>query len=69
MVQKSRETSRTTEDQEVDERELAAAQQAGKTALEGVNDEDIDKMLAEIDNVLEDDAQTFVDSFIQKGGE
>ncbi|MBO1766412.1 ubiquitin-like protein Pup [Allobranchiibius sp. GilTou38] len=43
----------------------APAAQAGKQEL----DEDTDSMLAEIDGVLESNAEEFVRGFVQKGGQ
>lgn len=71
MIQKTREakSTRTAEVDETDDTALKAAQEAGKAALEGVTDEDIDKMLTDIDDVLEENAQEFVEAFVQKGGQ
>jgi ubiquitin-like protein Pup len=57
--------SRTSE--EVDEVEAEAASDVAdrKDKL----DQDIDAMLDEIDDVLEENSEDFVRSFIQKGGE
>lgn len=43
----------------------APAAQAGKQEL----DDDTDSMLAEIDGVLESNAEEFVRGFVQKGGQ
>ena len=58
-------TSKTSE--EVDEVEAEAASDVAdrKDKL----DQDIDAMLDEIDDVLEENSEDFVRSFIQKGGE
>lgn len=44
---------------------VAPAAQVGKQEL----DEDTDSMLAEIDGVLESNAEEFVRGFVQKGGQ
>jgi len=70
MVQKTRETVKSAPETSAEEDvALKTAQEAGKTALEGISDEDIDQMLADIDDVLEENAEQFVSAFIQKGGE
>ena len=52
-----------------DDAQLKAAQDAGRTALENVDVMDIDALLDEIDDVLETNAEEFVDKFVQKGGQ
>lgn len=59
------------EDQEtqatVDER---TARELSETAERAAKiDEDIDGLLADIDSVLEENPEAFVDSFVQKGGQ
>lgn len=49
-----------------EENSEATPQESAKT--EGL-DEDVDSMLAEIDDVLEENAEEFVKGYIQKGGE
>jgi ubiquitin-like protein Pup len=61
--QSSRKTRRA-EDHEVDE-ELAPADSAHKAEL----DSEVDSLLDEIDDVLEVNAEEFVRSFVQKGGQ
>ncbi|MGN6252820.1 MAG: ubiquitin-like protein Pup, partial [Marmoricola sp.] len=46
-----------------------AAPQSDVTERKEQLDEDIDAILGEIDDVLETNAEDFVKSFIQKGGE
>lgn len=50
-----------------------AAERAGKVALNGEKGEalkkDIDQILDEIDGILEENAEVFVKSFIQLGGQ
>lgn len=60
MAQKQTSKSNSTEDETVVEPK--------KIDTESL-DADIDGILDEIDSVLEENAQEFVDSFIQKGGE
>ncbi len=71
MVQKSRETKsqKSEADAEVDQETLSAAQQAGKAALEGIDNEGLDRLLEDIDEVLEENAEEFVQGYIQKGGQ
>ena len=45
-----------------------ASVEAGRIATKDTL-KDIDDLLDEIDEVLESDAQAFIDAFIQKGGE
>ena len=49
---------------EVDEQEVAAADTAPSEL-----DADVDSILDEIDSVLEENAEDFVKSFVQKGGQ
>ncbi len=46
-----------------------AAPPAAASATEKARDEETDALLDEIDGVLETNAQDFVHSFVQKGGE
>jgi len=62
--------ARRSEDQEVDE--LAPADsgtQAKIDAHKAEIDSDVDSLLDEIDDVLEVNAEEFVRSFVQKGGQ
>ena len=52
------------EREEVVEEEVAAPSERGEKLKE-----DIDDLLDEIDSVLEDNAEEFVRSYVQKGGE
>jgi prokaryotic ubiquitin-like protein Pup len=52
------------EREEVVDEELAASSERGEKLKE-----DIDDLLDEIDSVLEDNAEEFVRSYVQKGGE
>jgi prokaryotic ubiquitin-like protein Pup len=67
MVREQIERKRThrRDDEEVVERASDGAASAGKTALV----DEIDDILDEIDAVLEKNAEEFVKSFVQKGGE
>lgn len=61
--QKQRSSSRSEDAQET---ELAeSTEQSEREPI----DTDIDDILGEIDNVLENNAQEFVNAYIQKGGE
>ena len=61
--EQSQRKSRRTEEQETDE--LAPADTAHKAEL----DSEVDSLLDEIDDVLEVNAEEFVRSFVQKGGQ
>ena len=52
------------EREEVVDEELAASSERGEKLKE-----DIDDLLDEIDSVLEDNAEEFVRSYVQKGGQ
>ncbi|MGL5823865.1 MAG: ubiquitin-like protein Pup [Nocardioides sp.] len=52
---------------EADESDVAPA--AGAAERKGALDDDVDAILDEIDEVLETNAEDFVKSFIQKGGQ
>ena len=71
MAQATTEKKGSTQEtsQKLDDKELKAAQDAGKAALEHVNDAEIDTLLEEIDGVLETNAEEFVGAFIQRGGQ
>jgi ubiquitin-like protein Pup len=70
MTQKTQEKHRSSEtEQVVDDEQLTAAQHAGQAALDSINEDDIDQVLADIDDVLEENAEEFVQSFIQRGGQ
>lgn len=60
--QKKRQTT-TREAEEVDETAPAKSQQGDKIKAE------LDELLDEIDEVLEDNAEDFVRSYVQKGGQ
>ena len=61
--EQSQRRTRRSEDTEVDE--LAPADSAHKAEI----DSDVDSLLDEIDDVLEVNAEEFVRSFVQKGGQ
>ena len=65
MAQEQKQPKRSTED-EAQVEELPEAEVAERKEQ---LDEDIDAILGEIDDVLETNAEDFVKSFIQKGGE
>jgi ubiquitin-like protein Pup len=65
MAQEQKQPKRTTESEEQQE---ASAQNDVAERKEQL-DEDIDAILGEIDDVLETNAEDFVKSFIQKGGQ
>jgi ubiquitin-like protein Pup len=61
--EQSHRKARRTEDREVEE--LAPADSGHKAEL----DSEVDSLLDEIDDVLEVNAEEFVRSFVQKGGQ
>ncbi|SEQ38686.1 ubiquitin-like protein Pup [Microlunatus flavus] len=61
--QTHRRTRRSDDEESVDE--IPAADSAHKAEL----DSDVDSLLDEIDDVLEVNAEEFVRSFVQKGGQ
>ncbi|UMG92513.1 ubiquitin-like protein Pup [Nocardioides sp. TF02-7] len=67
MAQEHKQPRKTSEESEVEETEVAPESDVAerKEAL----DDDVDAILDEIDDVLETNAEDFVKSFIQKGGE
>jgi prokaryotic ubiquitin-like protein Pup len=65
MAQEHKQSKKTSETEESNEVAPSADVAERKEQL----DEDIDAILGEIDEVLETNAEDFVKSFIQKGGE
>jgi ubiquitin-like protein Pup len=65
MAQEQKQPKRTSENEEQQE----AAAQSDVAERKEQLDEDIDAILGEIDDVLETNAEDFVKSFIQKGGQ
>lgn len=65
MAQEHKQTKKTSETEETPEVEANSDVAERKEQL----DEDIDAILGEIDDVLETNAEDFVKSFIQKGGQ
>jgi ubiquitin-like protein Pup len=65
MAQEQKQPKKSTEDEA--QAEAAAAKDVAERKEQ--LDEDIDAILGEIDDVLETNAEDFVKSFIQKGGE
>ena len=65
MAQEQKQPKKSSETQEQTE----AAGQSDVAERKEQLDEDIDAILGEIDDVLETNAEDFVKSFIQKGGE
>ncbi|HVV31037.1 MAG TPA: ubiquitin-like protein Pup [Mycobacteriales bacterium] len=62
----SRTTRKSEPDEQVDQTTEAGADVAERNAA---LTEDVDSLLDEIDDVLEENAEDFVRSYIQKGGE
>ena len=65
MAQEQKQPRKSTEAQETTEEVVETDVAERKEAL----DDDIDAILDEIDDVLETNAEDFVKSFIQKGGQ
>jgi ubiquitin-like protein Pup len=65
MAQEQKQPRKSTETEETTEAVVETDVAERKEAL----DDDIDAILDEIDDVLETNAEDFVKSFIQKGGE
>jgi ubiquitin-like protein Pup len=65
MAQEQKQPRKSGEDDEVDEVATESDVAERKEAL----DDDVDAILDEIDDVLETNAEDFVKSFIQKGGQ
>ena len=65
MAQEQKQPRKSTEAEETTEEVVETDVAERKEALDG----DIDAILDEIDDVLETNAEDFVKSFIQKGGE
>ncbi len=65
MAQEQKQPRKSTEAEEVTEEVSETDVAERKEAL----DDDVDAILDEIDEVLESNAEDFVKSFIQKGGE
>ncbi|MFT4084332.1 MAG: ubiquitin-like protein Pup [Nocardioides sp.] len=65
MAQEQKQPRKSSEEEDAVETAPAADVAERKEAL----DSDVDDLLDEIDDVLESNAEDFVKSFIQKGGE
>ena len=65
MAQEQKQPRKSTESEEV----VETAPETDVAERKEVLDSDIDDILDEIDDVLETNAEDFVKSFIQKGGE
>jgi ubiquitin-like protein Pup len=65
MAQEQKQPRKSSESDEAPEAQLETDVSERKEAL----DDDVDAILDEIDDVLESNAEDFVKSFIQKGGQ
>lgn len=65
MAQEQKQPRRSSEETE----EVQAAPESDVAERKEVLDDDVDAILDEIDEVLESNAEDFVKSFIQKGGQ
>jgi len=68
-AQRERERAADEQAQQEAERNLRAAKHVGETATRDETLSDIDALLDEIDGVLEENAEEFVNSYRQKGGQ
>jgi ubiquitin-like protein Pup len=68
MAQEQKQPRRSQEGEEPVEDDVSAPAEAVTERKEQL-DEDIDAILGDIDDVLETNAEDFVKSFIQKGGQ
>ena len=64
MAQEQKQPRKSSEEDEVD-----VAPETSVSERKGALDDDVDAILDEIDEVLEVNAEDFVKSFIQKGGQ
>ncbi|MGN6161526.1 MAG: ubiquitin-like protein Pup [Marmoricola sp.] len=70
MAQEHKQPHRSSGSEAADEVETSATEEDGNlTERKEQLDEDIDAILDEIDEVLESNAEDFVKSFVQKGGQ
>ena len=67
MAQEQKQPKKSSETEDVDTAQAASTESVAERKEQ--LDEDIDAILDEIDDVLETNAEDFVKSFIQKGGE
>ena len=67
MAQEQKQPKKNSETEDAEEAKVAPADSVVERKEQ--LDEDIDAILDEIDDVLESNAEDFVKSFIQKGGE
>jgi prokaryotic ubiquitin-like protein Pup len=65
--EQARSRSRRTEQEQVED--LAPAESAQSAEHRAELDSEVDSLLSEIDDVLESNAEEFVRSFVQKGGQ
>jgi len=65
MAESEQSQRRTRRSEDTEAEELAPADSAHKAEI----DSDVDSLLDEIDDVLEVNAEEFVRSFVQKGGQ
>lgn len=68
-AERERERAADEQAQQEAERRVSAAKHAGETATREETLTDIDALLDEIDSVLESNAEEFVNSYVQKGGQ
>ena len=69
MAQEQKQPRKSTDAQEVTEEVTDVAPESDVAERKEALDDDVDAILDEIDDVLETNAEDFVKSFIQKGGQ
>ena len=67
MAEQKRESKKKTEKPEVPSKGTGANPEVAKKGKKMA--EDLDKLLDEIDDILEENAEEFVKSYVQRGGE
>lgn len=68
-VIKMNQENKKKESTKTEEKETVEVEEAPQGAETEVDDDEVDDLLDEIDSVLESNAEQFVTSFVQKGGE
>ena len=65
----SKNNQRTLSQEEAEQMKEENANTTPSTSEKNINGEDLDQLLDLIDEVLEENAEAFVNSYIQKGGQ
>jgi ubiquitin-like protein Pup len=69
MAEQQHRTPRKSSDDEQEQVETTEVDPAHDTGRKEKLDDDVDSILGDIDDVLEENAEEFVRSFVQKGGQ